>query len=163
RQSFPRLGWVEHDPEEIWESQLAVAREALAQLPPGGEREVRALGLTNQRETTLVWERATGRPRAPPLVLQDRRAAAPSRGGQGRPVRGDEGPGAGTARPGADRARPRSLLFGDQARLALGPGPRRPGAGGGRGARLRHGRQLAPLAVDRRRPPRDRPLERLPH
>jgi glycerol kinase len=75
RQSFPRPGWVEHDPEEIWESQLAVAREALAQLPPGAESEVAALGLTNQRETTLVWDRATGKPLFPAIVWQDRRTA----------------------------------------------------------------------------------------
>jgi glycerol kinase len=74
-QSFPRPGWVEHDPEEIWESQLAVARLALAQLPPGAESEVLALGITNQRETTLVWERATGRPVFPAIVWQDRRTA----------------------------------------------------------------------------------------
>ncbi|MEA2691141.1 MAG: glycerol kinase, partial [Acidobacteriota bacterium] len=74
-QSFPRPGWVEHDPEEIWESQLAVAREALAMLPPGAESEVLALGLTNQRETTLVWDRATGRPVFPAIVWQDRRTA----------------------------------------------------------------------------------------
>jgi glycerol kinase len=72
-QSFPRPGWVEHDPEEIWESQLAVAREALAKLPTGAD--VAALGLTNQRETTLVWERATGRPIFPAIVWQDRRTA----------------------------------------------------------------------------------------
>jgi glycerol kinase len=79
-QSFPRPGWVEHDPEEIWESQLAVAREALAQLPPGAEgvadiANIAAIGLTNQRETTLVWERATGRPVFPAIVWQDRRTA----------------------------------------------------------------------------------------
>jgi len=73
RQIFPQPGWVEHDPEEIWTSQLAVAREALAALPPGAE--VAALGLTNQRETTLVWERETGRPVGPAIVWQDRRTA----------------------------------------------------------------------------------------
>ncbi|HEV7515876.1 MAG TPA: glycerol kinase GlpK [Thermoanaerobaculia bacterium] len=78
RQSFPRPGWVEHDPEEIWESQLAVARLALAQLPPGateGIAEIAAIGLTNQRETTLVWERPTGKPIFPAIVWQDRRTA----------------------------------------------------------------------------------------
>lgn len=61
RQLYPRPGWVEHDPLEIWESQLGVAQEALRQA--GVEaREVVALGLTNQRETTLVFERGTGRP-----------------------------------------------------------------------------------------------------
>ncbi|HTQ79064.1 MAG TPA: glycerol kinase GlpK [Thermoanaerobaculia bacterium] len=73
RQSFPQPGWVEHDPEEIWESQIEVARQALAAIPGQGIAEVAALGLTNQRETTLVWERATGRPIHPAIVWQDRR------------------------------------------------------------------------------------------
>jgi glycerol kinase len=74
RQIFPRPGWVEHDPREIWESQLAVAREALAGagLAAG---DVAALGVTNQRETTVVWDRATGEPVANAIVWQDRRTA----------------------------------------------------------------------------------------
>ena len=74
RQIFPRPGWVEHDPREIWESQLAVARVALARagLAAG---DVAALGITNQRETTLVWDRATGLPIANAIVWQDRRTA----------------------------------------------------------------------------------------
>jgi glycerol kinase len=62
---------VTHDPEDIWASQLAVAREAIAQLP-GGVASVAAIGVTNQRETTVVWERATGRPVAPAIVWQSR-------------------------------------------------------------------------------------------
>ena len=74
RQIFPRPGWVEHDPLEIWESQLAVAREALARA--GLEaRDVAALGLTNQRETMVLWDRATGQPLANAIVWQDRRTA----------------------------------------------------------------------------------------
>ena len=72
RQIFPRPGWVEHDPLEIWESQLAVAREALAAAGVGAAG-VAALGITNQRETVVVWERATGRPIANAIVWQDRR------------------------------------------------------------------------------------------
>src|SRR4051794_30399220 len=74
RQIFPRPGWVEHDPIEIWESQLAVAREALARagLAAG---DVAALGLANQRETVVLWERASGRPLANAIVWQDRRTA----------------------------------------------------------------------------------------
>jgi glycerol kinase len=74
RQIFPRPGWVEHNPIEIWESQLAVAREALAgaRLAAG---EIAALGITNQRETTVVWDRATGKPIANAIVWQDRRTA----------------------------------------------------------------------------------------
>ena len=74
RQLYPRPGPVEHDPWEIWESQLLAAREALKAAGAGAE-EVLALGLTNQRETTLVWDRATGRPLYNAIVWQDRRTA----------------------------------------------------------------------------------------
>ncbi|WP_018110932.1 glycerol kinase GlpK [Thermus igniterrae] len=73
-QHYPEPGWVEHDPQEIWEGQLWAAREALRRAGVGGE-EVIALGLTNQRETTLVWERDTGRPLHRAIVWQDRRTA----------------------------------------------------------------------------------------
>jgi glycerol kinase len=74
QQIFPRPGWVEHDPLEIWESQLAVTREALARAGIGAA-EVAAVGITNQRETTLVWDRATGLPVSNAIVWQDRRTA----------------------------------------------------------------------------------------
>ena len=74
-QIFPQSGWVEHDPAEIWRSQLDTAREALAKAGITA-REVAALGITNQRETTLVWERASGRPIYNAIVWQDRRGAA---------------------------------------------------------------------------------------
>ncbi|MDR0227182.1 MAG: glycerol kinase GlpK [Burkholderiaceae bacterium] len=72
-QIYPRPGWVEHDPREIWRTQLATAREALAKagLTAG---DIRALGITNQRETTVVWNRATGQPVHHAIVWQDRRA-----------------------------------------------------------------------------------------
>jgi glycerol kinase len=74
-QHYPQPGWVEHDPEEIWQSQLAVARRVLAQV--GAEvRSIRAIGVSNQRETTVLWERASGRAIAPAIVWQDRRTAA---------------------------------------------------------------------------------------
>jgi len=74
RQIFPQPGWVEHDAEEIWATQHAVALEALARagLAP---RDVTAIGITNQRETTVVWDRATGRPVMNAIVWQDRRTA----------------------------------------------------------------------------------------
>jgi glycerol kinase len=72
RQIYPRPGWVEHDPLEIWESQLAVGVEALAAAGLGAG-DVAAIGITNQRETVVVWERATGRPIANAIVWQDRR------------------------------------------------------------------------------------------
>ena len=74
RQSFPQPGWVEHDPQEIWSSQRAVVDRALADARVAG-RDIAALGITNQRETTVVWERTTGLPIAPAIVWQDRRTA----------------------------------------------------------------------------------------
>lgn len=74
RQLYPRPGWVEHDPEEIWSTQLATAREALAKAGVPAA-DVAAIGITNQRETTVLWERETGRPVAPAIVWQDRRTA----------------------------------------------------------------------------------------
>jgi len=74
RQIFPQPGWVEHDPLEIWATQRDVAAQALsaAGLTAG---DVGAIGITNQRETTLLWERASGRPVANAIVWQDRRTA----------------------------------------------------------------------------------------
>ncbi len=74
-QHFPRPGWVEHDATEIWETQLATMAEALraARATP---RDVAAVGITNQRETTVLWDRATGEPVAPAIVWQDRRTSA---------------------------------------------------------------------------------------
>jgi glycerol kinase len=71
-QIYPAPGQVEHDPEEIWQAVLHVGREALAAV---GANSVLAIGITNQRETTLVWERATGKPLANAIVWQDRRTA----------------------------------------------------------------------------------------
>ena len=75
RQIFPQPGWVEHDPNEIWASQLAVAHEALASAALSA-RDIAAIGITNQRETTVVWDRATGQPIHNAIVWQDRRTAA---------------------------------------------------------------------------------------
>jgi len=74
-QIYPQPGWVEHDPMEIWRTQLATAREALAKakLKAG---DIRALGITNQRETTVLWNRKTGQPVHHAIVWQDRRAEA---------------------------------------------------------------------------------------
>jgi glycerol kinase len=73
RQIFPQSGWVEHDANEIWQSQLAVARDALQAAKPGDQV---LLALTNQRETTVLWDRASGEPIAPAIVWQDRRTAS---------------------------------------------------------------------------------------
>ncbi len=74
-QHFPRSGWVEHDPEDLWSSTAAVCRAAIerARLGP---KDIAAIGITNQRETVLVWDRATGKPIANAIVWQDRRTAA---------------------------------------------------------------------------------------
>lgn len=72
RQIYPRSGWVEHDPEEIWETQSGTAREALARAGIGAG-ELAGIGITNQRETVVVWERSTGRPIHNAIVWQCRR------------------------------------------------------------------------------------------
>ncbi|HEX6989262.1 MAG TPA: glycerol kinase GlpK [Bacillota bacterium] len=74
RQLYPRPGWVEHDPADIWDSQLQVARAVIdeAGAAPG---DIAAIGITNQRETTLVWDRASGEPVHNAIVWQDRRTA----------------------------------------------------------------------------------------
>jgi glycerol kinase len=108
RQIYPRPGWVEHDPKEILESQLATAREALAKAASTAT-DIAAIGITNQRETTLVWNRATGEPVCNAIVWQDRRAE---------PTCAD----AARTRPGADvpredRPDPRRLFLRHQAQV----------------------------------------------
>src|SRR5471032_100052 len=73
-QHFPHPGWVEHDPNEIWNSQLTVARKVLHDNHVDS-RQVLAIGIANQRETTVVWDRKSGEPIAPAIVWQDRRTA----------------------------------------------------------------------------------------
>jgi glycerol kinase len=73
-QIFPKPGWVEHDPKEIWASQIAVAAEAIARSQTSAAG-VAAIGITNQRETTVVWDRQTGEPVCNAIVWQDRRTA----------------------------------------------------------------------------------------
>jgi glycerol kinase len=74
RQIYPRPGWVEHDPDEIWQSQMGAARKAVAQarIDPA---EIAALGITNQRETTILWDRSSGKPISNAIVWQCRRTA----------------------------------------------------------------------------------------
>ncbi|HAX44690.1 MAG TPA: glycerol kinase [Solibacterales bacterium] len=74
RQIYPRAGWVEHDALEIWSSQVSVAAEALAEARQA-RGQVAAIGITNQRETVVVWDRATGEPVMNAIVWQDRRTA----------------------------------------------------------------------------------------
>ena len=73
-QHFPRSGWVEHDPDEIWRSVVATCRAAMEKA--GAEAsDIAAIGITNQRETTVLWDRATGAPVHNAIVWQDRRTA----------------------------------------------------------------------------------------
>ena len=74
-QHYPKAGWVEHDPMEIWATQSSVFTEVLAKTGLRSE-EIAAIGITNQRETTVVWEKATGKPIYNAIVWQCRRTAA---------------------------------------------------------------------------------------
>jgi glycerol kinase len=74
-QIFPKPGWVEHDPNEIWSTQAGVAAEATVKMGINGTN-IKAIGITNQRETTIVWDRSTGEPVYNAIVWQDRRTAA---------------------------------------------------------------------------------------
>ena len=73
-QIYPRPGWVEHNPREIWSSQLAVATEAMAMVGAGAE-QIAGIGITNQRETTICWDRSTGEPVYNAIVWQCRRTS----------------------------------------------------------------------------------------
>ncbi|NVK34498.1 MAG: glycerol kinase GlpK [Rhodobacteraceae bacterium] len=74
KQHFPKSGWVEHDPKDLWESTLSVCREALEKAELSAS-DIAAIGITNQRETTLVWEKGTGKPVYNAIVWQDRRTS----------------------------------------------------------------------------------------
>ena len=74
-QYFPKPGWVEHDPMEIWSSEAAVVAEAISRIGIGG-KEIAAIGITNQRETTIVWDAETGQPVYNAIVWQDRRTSS---------------------------------------------------------------------------------------
>ena len=71
-QHFPKPGWVEHDPEEIWRKQLATIQTAMSEAGVGADA-IAGIGITNQRETVVVWDRSTGDPIHPAIVWQDRR------------------------------------------------------------------------------------------
>ena len=74
-QHFPRPGWVEHDPEELWRGVVSTCRSAIRKAGIKAA-DVAAIGITNQRETVVVWDRKTGKPIHPAIVWQDRRTAA---------------------------------------------------------------------------------------
>lgn len=85
--AYPQDGWVEQDGEEIWTRTLSVCRAVIAKA--GGAGRIAAIGITNQRETTLVWDRKTGKPLAPAIVWQDRRTAAFCEGLKAKGYEGD--------------------------------------------------------------------------
>ena len=137
--SYPRSGWVEHDADALIGS--VGSQVTLALLDAGIKADrIAAIGLTNQRETTIVWERATGRPIAPALVWQDRRTAAILR--SARTASGIGSP--------EHRAGHRSVLLGDQDRLDSRPCPRRSPPSRGRRAGRGDRRYPRDLALDRR-------------
>ena len=112
-QHYPRPGWVEHDAAEIWARVRSTLAEVAGRLADHG-RVARAIGITNQRETVVAWDRRTGDPLHRAIVWQDRRTAAVCRrAGRGRPPPAD---------PGAHRPGPRPLLLGHQDALAPRPG-----------------------------------------
>src|SRR5690606_11073075 len=73
-QKFPQAGWVEHDPIEIWTSQVSVLTEVLSKINLKAN-QIAAIGITNQRETTILWDRDTGKPLYNAIVWQDRRTS----------------------------------------------------------------------------------------
>ena len=153
-QHFPASGWVEHEPEDIWTSTVATCREALKKAGIGA-KDIAAIGITNQRETTVVWDRATGTGGA----SRHRLAGPPHR----RHLRQTEGrrPRAGDL--GQNRPDHRSLFLRHQSRLDPRSRPRRAGAGRARRADVRHRRLLSAVAADRRQGARDRRHQRLAH
>ena len=74
KQIYPQPGWVEHNPMDIWSSQIGVASEVIAKFGIQPE-DIAAIGITNQRETTIIWDRATGKPVYNAIVWQDHRTA----------------------------------------------------------------------------------------
>jgi glycerol kinase len=140
-QHFPQPGWVEHDPEEIWAATVETLAETEAKLSAEGA-SVTTIGITNQRETAVVWDRRTGRPLHRAIVWQDRRTAG----------RCDE-----------LRAAGKEPLVRERTGLVLDPYFSRRGRSR---SRVRHRRQLDPVAPHgraARRRARDRPVEREPH
>lgn len=143
-QYYPQPGWVEHDPLELLDSQLRAAAQCVAQsgVRPG---QIAGVGLANQRETALMWERETGKPVGRAIVWQCRRTAAfctqLREQGYTEAIRGP------------DRAAAGRLFLRHQIPVAAGAHPRRPAAGGAGRAALRYGGQLAAVESHRGKGP----------
>lgn len=152
-QHFPKSGWVEHEPEDIWDTTLATCRGAMAKA--GAEaKDIAAIGITNQRETTVVWDRETGKAIHRAIVWQDRRTAEIC---------------AGLKRAGEEErvsAKPVCCwtpIFGYEARLDSRQCRWRARGRGGRAAGLRHRGQLPAVASDRWKCACHRRHQRQPH
>ncbi len=140
-QIYPADGWVEHDAEEIWRATVAVVKAALEKAHAEAA-DVAAVGITNQRETTVVWDRASGKPIHNAIVWQDRRTTAFCK----------ELVAAGHGNAGAeeDGAADRSLFLRDQGGVAAGQCGGGAERGGGRQAGVRDDRLLSAVAADGR-------------
>ncbi|WP_423741764.1 FGGY family carbohydrate kinase [Faecalibacterium sp. 7] len=154
-QIYPQQGWVEHNPMEIWSTQYGVMNEVVAQSGVDAH-DIAAIGITNQRETTILWEKATGRPIYNAIVWQCRRTA---------PLVDEL-----LQQPGmADYIRENTGLMPDAyfsaTKIKPSPGQcaRCAGAGRGRGDHVRHCGHMAGLEADRRQSTRHRPHQRQPH
>ena len=154
-QIYPRPGWVEQDPMEIWSTQYSVLTEVLAQTGVAPE-ELAAIGITNQRETTIVWDRETGRPVSNAIVWQCRRTAPlceelKADGEFSAYVQEHTG------------LLIDALLLRHQAQVDSGPRGGGKGEGRAGGAALRHGGFLAGVEAHRRGGPHHRRDQRQPH
>jgi sugar (pentulose or hexulose) kinase len=152
-QHYPEPGWVEHDPEDIWRDCLATARGALAKAGVGAA-QIAAIGVTNQRETVVVWDRATGAPIHRAIVWQDRRTAETCLA-----LRQD-GMGDWFPRAPAWSSIPISRAPSWPGFSTMCPAPARGQSGR---AGLRHDRLLPAVALDRRPGPRHRRDQRRAH
>ena len=154
RQIYPQPGWVEHDPEDIWASVTAALATGAARAST--PQSIAAIGITNQRETAVIWDRKTGKPAHNAIVWQDRRTADRCAAAQGQRQGG--------ARQAAHRPHARPVLLGHEAQLDARQRARRspPRARSG-AARVRHDRFVPDVAAHRRRGPRDRRHERVAH
>ena len=141
-QIYPVPGWVEHNPLDIWNTQITVAKKVLDTARGLGARTVAAIGITNQRETTIVWDRQTGHPVMNAIVWQDRRTAGLCDELKDR--------GLTDIRPPDNGSGHRRLLLRDQAQLDPRARAGRSGACRTRRVGIRHRRQLADLEPHRR-------------
>ena len=155
-QIYPKPGWVEHDPNEIWQRTRQVMDGALGKVG-GNADDIAALGVTNQRETTVVWDRNTGEPVYNAIVWQDTRTDKICD-----ELSADEGPG---PLPSEDRPAHRHLLLGAEDPLDPRERGRRARPGRCRRPHIRQHRHLEHLEPHRRHgrwPARDRPEQRQP-